>query len=342
MTVLHILGSARDGGAETYFLDLVTALHAEAGDQAAALRAHHHREETLAAAAVPYAVAPFGGPLDVRTRPRLRRFAREEEPSVAVAWMNRAARFTPRGSPRVGRLGGYYDLKYYRGFDHLVANTADIGAWLRREGWPAERLSVIPNFAEPATTDAEPVARGTLDTPSDAPLLLAMSRLHPAKGLDVLLRALAHLPEAWLWIAGSGPLEAELKAQAKSLGVDGRVRFLGWRSDASALYRTADLTVFPSRYEPLGNTVIQAWAHGSPVVAAAAQGPSDLIEDGENGLLAPVEDDAALADAVRRVLASPALAGRLAEAGRARARAAFSRQAVLARWRELFAQLGAT
>ena len=340
MTVLHILGSPGDGGAETYFLDLVTALHAEASDQAAAVRAHPHREAVLAEAGAPYAVAPFGGPLDLRTRPRLRRFAREEEARLAVAWMNRAARFTPRGRPRIGRLGGYYDLKYYRGFDHLVANTADIGAWLRREGWPADRLSVIPNFAEPAP-DGAPASRAAEDTPEGAPLLLAMSRLHPAKGLDVLLRALARLPDAWLWIAGSGPLEAELKAQAQALGVADRTRFLGWRADASALYRAADVTVFPSRYEPLGNTVIQAWAHGSPVVAAAAQGPSDLVEDGEDGLLAPVEDDAALAVAVGRVLASPSLAHRLAEAGRARAVAGFSRTAVLARWRELFARLGA-
>ena len=101
------------------------------------------------------------------------------------------------------------------------------------------------------------------------------------------------------------------------------------------------MTVFPSRYEPLGNTVIQAWAHGSPVVAAAATGPAALIRDGEDGLLAPVEDDAALAGAVRRVLDDPALGARLAQAGRARAAAGFSRTAVLARWRELFARLGA-
>ena len=340
MTVLHILGSARDGGAETYFLDLVTALHAEEGDQAAALRAHPRRQDALDAAAVPFATAPFGGPLDVRTRPRLRRFAREEEARLAVAWMNRAARFAPTSAPRVGRLGGYYDLKYYRGFDHLVANTAGIRDWMVREGWPAGRCSVIPNFAEPHP-DIDPAPRAAQDTPEGVPLLLAMSRLHPAKGLDVLLRALVRLPEAWLWIAGSGPLDAELKALALGLGVGGRVRFLGWRADASALYRAADLTVFPSRFEPLGNTVIQAWAHGSPVVAAAAQGPSALIEDGEDGVLVPVDDDAALAQAVQRVLASPALAARLAEAGLARATAGFGRRAVLARWRELFAQLGA-
>ena len=329
MTILHVLGSPGDGGAETYFVDLVTSLHLEDGDQAAAIRPHPRRETTLAEAGVPLATAPFGGPLDLRTSRRLKRLVREEAPRVAVAWMNRAARFTPAGLPRVGRLGGYYDLKYYAGFDHLVANTGDIADWIVREGWARERVSVIPNFAE-AEADAAPAPRAAEDTPQDAPLLLAMSRLHPAKGLDVLLRALVRLPDAWLWIAGSGPLEAELKALADTLGVAGRVRFLGWRADSSALYRAADVTVFPSRFEPLGNTVIQAWAHGAPVVAAAARGPSDLITEGEDGLLAPVEDDAALAAAVRRVLDEPGLRMRLAGAGRARAAQGFSRAAVLA------------
>lgn len=338
MTVLHLLGSPGDGGAETYFTDLVTALHAEGADQAAAIRPHEHRERVLTEAGVPLATAPFGGPLDMRTRRRVARFAATEEARVLVAWMNRAARFSPPGRPRIGRLGGYYDLKYYAGFDHLVANTADIADWIRKEGWPADRVSTIPNFAEAG--EAEPLPRALLDTPEGAPLVLAMSRLHEAKGIDVLLRALARLPDAYAWIAGSGPLEDELKALADELGVAARVRWLGWRDDAGALYRAADVCVFPSRFEPLGNTVIQGWAHGAPVVAASARGPSDLIVEGEDGLLVPVDDDAALAAAIRRVLTEKGLAKALAQAGKRRARAGFSRPAVTALWRELFVRLG--
>ena len=126
-----------------------------------------------------------------------------------------------------------------------------------------------------------------------------MGRLHEAKAHDVSLQALTRLPDAWLWIAGVGPLEAKLRAMAQALGVAERVRFLGWRTDASALYRTADVCVFRSRYEPLGNVVIQSWAHGLLVVAAASQGPQALIEDGKDGVLVPVDDAAALAAGVR-------------------------------------------
>ena len=339
MSVVHLLGSDRDGGAERYFIDLVAALQTDAGDQAAVVRPHPGRLAALEAAAVPTATAPFGGPLDLRTAPAVGRVLRAQHARVAVQWMNRPGRFIPPGPwARVGRLGGYYDLKYYRGCAHLVANTADIARWIAERGWPADRLSHIPNFAEPGLEPALP--RAALDTPEHVPLLLCMGRLHPVKGHDVALRALALIPGAWLWIAGSGPLEGELRAQAARLGVADRVRWLGWRDDPSALYRAADACLFPSRFEPLGNVVIQAWAHGLPVVAAAAAGPAALISPGQDGLLVPVDDPAALASAARRLLDDRALRARLAQAGRASAAERFGRAAVVARWRALFARLG--
>jgi glycosyltransferase involved in cell wall biosynthesis len=255
--------------------------------------------------------------------------------------MNRAARHTPKGPwARIGRLGGYYNLKYYQGFDALVANTEDIAEWIVAQGWPAGRVRCIPNFAT-APPKTEAVDRASLATPPDAPLLLAMGRLHEAKAHDVTLQALTELPGAWLWIAGVGPLEAKLKAMADALGVADRVRFLGWRTDPSALYRSADVCVFPSRYEPLGNVVIQAWAHGLPVVAAASQGPLALIEDGKDGLLVPIDDARALAAGVRQLLGSPALRERFTKRGLGRVDAEFSEAAVVAQWKALFADFGA-
>ncbi|HMO43415.1 MAG TPA: glycosyltransferase [Phenylobacterium sp.] len=341
MSVLHLLGTAGDGGAETYFVDLARALSEARVAQAAALRPHAGRQAALAAAGVPTATFGFGGPLDLLTRRGVGRFARAQETKVALAWMNRAARHTPRGPwARIGRLGGYYKLKYYRGFDLLVANTEDIAEWIVRQGWPAGQVRYIPNFAEaPAETAA--ADRQSLSTPRDAPLLLAMGRLHEAKAHDVTLNALTRLPEAFLWIAGAGPEEAKLKALALALGVSERVRFLGWRNDPSALYRAADICVFPSRFEPLGNVVIQSWAHGLPVAAAASQGPAALIRDGDDGLLVPVDDAEALAAAVRRLLDDPMLRIRLAQNGLARVEGEFSQAAVVAQWRDLLADYGA-
>ena len=341
MSVLHLLGTAGEGGAETYFVDLIAALRRADLPQAAAIRANAGREARLKASGVPLRVLGFGGPFDVLTRPAVARFAARQATKLSLAWMNRAARHTPRGPwARIGRLGGYYSLKYYQGFDHLVANTEHIADWIVGQGWPAGRISCIPNFAA-APPDVEPQNRTALQTPADAPLLLAMGRLHENKAHDVSLQALAQMPDAYLWIAGVGPLEAMLKAQAEALGVTERVRFLGWRNDPSALYRAADLCIFPSRHEPLGNVVIQAWAHGLPIVAAASQGPRALIREGEDGLLVPVDDPDALAAATRQVLAGPALRARMIAAGKARVAADFSESAVVAQWKTLFADHGA-
>jgi glycosyltransferase involved in cell wall biosynthesis len=341
MSVLHLLGTAGEGGAETYFVDLVKALKRADVPEAAVIRANAGREARLKRAGVPVKVLRFGGPIDILTKPAAAGFAALNKTKVAVAWMNRAARHTPRGPwARIGRLGGYYSLKYYKGFDHLVANTEDIAEWIVGQGWPAGLVTCIPNFAA-APPDGAPVDRASLDTPAGAPLLLAMGRLHENKAHDVSLQALAQLPEAYLWIAGVGPLEAKLKGLAEALGVADRVRFLGWRTDASALYRTADICVFPSRFEPLGNVVIQAWAHGLPVIAADSQGPKALIQDGEDGVLVPIDDADTLASKVRGLLAEPSQRARLAAAGAARVEAEFSQAAVVAQWKALFADYGA-
>jgi glycosyltransferase involved in cell wall biosynthesis len=341
MSVLHLLGTAGEGGAETYFLDLVGALARAQVEQAAAIRPNPNRQAALEAIGAPVGVFRFGGPLDLFTKPKLAGFARKHEVKLALGWMNRAARHTPAGPwARIGRLGGYYNLKYYRGFDELVANTEDIAEWIVGQGWPAGKVRHIPNFAT-APADVAPADRAALTTPQDAPLLLAMGRLHDSKAHDVSLAALAQVPEAYLWIAGAGALENKLKAMAAALGVAARVRFLGWRSDPSALYRAADICVFPSRYEPLGNVVIQCWAHGLPVVAAAAQGPAALIHDDEDGLLVPVDDAQALAAAINRLLTDPMLRIRLVQQGAERVEAEFSERSVTAQWRQLFADYGA-
>jgi glycosyltransferase involved in cell wall biosynthesis len=342
MSVLHLLGTSGDGGAETYFLELVRALARAGVDQAVALRRHGGREAALKAMGVPYKVLSFGGPLDILTRTAAAGYARLQGAKVTLAWMNRAARHTPRGPwARIGRLGGYYNLKYYAGFDELAANTEDIAEWIVNQGWPAGRVRCMPNFAT-APAEVAPVARASLATPAGAPLLLAMGRLHEAKAHDVALQALAKLPDVWLWIAGTGPEEARLQGMAAALGVEDRVRFLGWRTDASALYRAADVCVFPSRYEPLGNVVIQAWAHGLPVVAAASQGPAALIEDGKDGLLVPIDDADALAGGAARLLGDTALRQRLVKRGFRRVELEFSEAAVTAQWKALFSDYGAT
>jgi len=330
--LVQAMAGAPHGGAEAFFERLAPALQRAGVAQRVLIRSNAKRAALLRAAGVGVAQMPFGGPLDVITRWAFAREVKQFKPDIVLSWMNRASRFLPKGDfVRVGRLGGYYDLKYYRACDHLIGNTPDIRDWIIQQGWPAERAHYVPNFvAEP---QAEPLAR---DLPAGVPLIVAMGRLHANKAFDVLLRALAQVPEAHLWLAGEGPLRGELEALAVQLGIAGRVRFLGWRDDVAALYASGDLFVCPSRHEPLGNVVIEAWAAAKPVVACASQGPSQLIESGVNGLLCPIDDAAALAAAMGHLLSAPGTAAALAAAGRQAYEQRFTEAAVVARYLEFF------
>jgi glycosyltransferase involved in cell wall biosynthesis len=130
-----------------------------------------------------------------------------------------------------------------------------------------------------------------------------------------------------------------LKSLAGSLGIADRVHFLGWRQDVASLIAAADALVCPSRQEPLGNVVLEGWAQGTAVVAAAAVGPASLIEDGTSGLLVPVDDADALASALNRVIEDAGLRTRLADGGRADFEAEFTKDAVVKKYRELFAAI---
>ncbi|HTH98568.1 MAG TPA: glycosyltransferase [Stellaceae bacterium] len=333
--LFQAMAGAVHGGAEAFFTRLALALQEAGQEQKLAIRTDPARGQTLREGGCEVAEFRFGGFFDWRTRPGLRRILREWEPKVVLTWMSRATKVMPKGSyVHVARLGGYYDLKYYRRCNHLIGNTQDIVRHLTVNGWPKARVHYLPNFVD--DTPAEPVDRESLETPDDAPLLLALGRLHPNKGFDVLIEAMALAPRAWLWLAGAGPEEANLKAQAQRLGVDNRIRFLGWRDDAPALMAAADALVCPSRHEPLGNVILEAWAHGLPVIAAEAQGPLELVRPNVNGLLVPLEDAASLARAIHDLTSDMTSRLELSEAGYDTFARRFGRGAVVAAYRDFF------
>lgn len=334
--LLQAMAGADRGGAEAFFERLAPALQRAGIQQKVLIRTNARRAKALRDGGVDVLELPFGGLLDLRTHFGFSRAVKDFQPNVILSWMNRAGRFCPRspsgpgGFVRVGRLGGYYDLKYYRRCDHLIGNTQDICDWIVSQGWSEERVHYVPNFVTETTAPA--VKRKTFSTPEGVPLILALGRLHDNKAFDVLIKALVDVPEAYLWLAGEGPLRAELELLASRLGVISRMRFLGWREDVASLYAAADVFVCPSRHEPLGNVIIEAWAQRLPVVATASEGPTQLIEDGIDGMLVPLDDAEALAETIRRLIEDHSLASHIAAAGRQVYEEQFTEAAVLARY----------
>jgi glycosyltransferase involved in cell wall biosynthesis len=336
MRVAQVMAGAPAGGAELFFERLALALHRTGDTILPVIRRDPGRAGRLAAGGLTPLQLRFGGALDLWTRPRVAAALRGFAPRVVVAWMNRAARQTPPGDwVLAGRLGGYYDLRYYRACDHLIGNTRGIVDWIRGQGWPAGRVHHLPNFAP----DLAGSAPAVLPVPAGAPAVLALGRLHRNKAFDVLVRALPLLPGVHAVIAGEGPERAVLASLARDLGVGERLHLLGWRTDQAALLARCDLLACPSRHEPLGNVVIEAFSAARPVVAADAAGPAELIVPDRDGLLVPREDPGALAAAIADVLARPALAARLGKAGRARYEAGHAEAPVLAQWRTALAAM---
>jgi glycosyltransferase involved in cell wall biosynthesis len=141
-------------------------------------------------------------------------------------------------------------------------------------------------------------------------------------------------------MVGDGPLRAQLEAETVQLGLAGRVTWAGWQYDPAPWYQLADVFVCASRHEPLGNVILEAWANGVPVVSTAAQGPLELIEEGVDGLLAPLAAPERLAAVLRESLELDAAARlRLIEAGRAKLAANFSEEAIVKAYLDLYGKL---
>jgi glycosyltransferase involved in cell wall biosynthesis len=165
-----------------------------------------------------------------------------------------------------------------------------------------------------------PDLRAELGVPADHVLVVSVANLRAQKGYPTLLQAARTLVDAGLPVTflalGSGPLEAELLAEHRRLGLADRFRFLGQRADALQFIAASDVLVLASDYECMPVVVMEAFALGTPVVATAVGELPAVIRDDVDGLLVPPRRPDELAAALQRLVEQPDLRARLAEAGR--------------------------
>ena len=336
--LLQAIAGAPHGGAENFFTRLSIGLEEAGQDQTVVIRKDDERVSVLRDGGVEPTQLSFGGVFDLITTSKLRHIINSYQPDIVLTWMNRATSKMPSGPfIHAARLGGYYDLKYYKKCDHLIGNTPKIVDYLVKNGWPVERSHYIPNFVDECP--GKPINRSVFDTPERSPLIIALGRLHPNKAFDVLLKAMVEVPEAFLWLAGDGNQLSKLMLLATEIGVRDRVRFLGWRSDVRDLIATADALVCSSRHEPLGNVIIEGWAQGKPVIATESDGPVHLIEHGENGLLSPIDKPSLLASSIKAVLFDPQTAQALALSGHAAFETRFTKSKVISQYKDFFLEI---
>lgn len=214
-------------------------------------------------------------------------------------------------------------LSYARA-DAVVSQTRTVAAWIH-EHW-GHAPCVIPNALRVLPPPAGPREN----------VIVGVGRLVRQKGFDLLLEAFAGIAPVFpgwrLAILGEGPERRRLAGQCAALGLAERVQFPGRVRDAEQWMARAGLVVQPSRFEGFPNAVLEAMAMGAPVISAdCPAGPADIIEDGRNGCLVPVEDPDALARAMKRLLADAPLRERLGnEAMSVRER--FRQEPIMEKW----------
>lgn len=335
MNVMQLMAGGDCGGAEAFFARLVSALHVEGVTQTAVIKNNSKRLGALQKVGVETHQLNYGSILDIYTPWRIKQLAKLKKPDIVMSWMNRASRMIPVGQwQRVGRLGGYYNLKYYKKCNYLICNTPDIRDYVIKQGWCENQAYYISNFVNEKT--ATPLPKSSFNTPANMLLIFTAGRLHENKGFDVLIKAIARLDDICLWIAGEGPLRDDLNNLVADLNLGSRVKFLGWREDINALLSSVDLFVCPSRHEPLGNVVLEAWAQKTPIIATAAQGPKQLIEEGENGLLVPIDDHLILAEKIVTLLHNKKLQENMIDNAHRKYQESFSQKIIVGQYKKFF------
>jgi glycosyltransferase involved in cell wall biosynthesis len=185
--------------------------------------------------------------------------------------------------------------------------------------------------------------RAAIGVPSDAPLVVAMGRLTPQKGFDVLLAAAGmvreRMPDARFVIVGSGPLEATLADAIASGGLDPAVQLVGRWPDAPSLLAAADVVALPSRFEGLPLVALEAMAVARPVVGTRVCGIDEVVVDEVTGRLVEPDSPETLARALLEVLCEPRLGASWGRAGRERFVASFTAPRMVDETQAVYAEL---
>jgi len=225
--------------------------------------------------------------------------------------------------------------------DWLVApSQSTLDAVLTKFPGLQPKASAIHNAVDMAEFES-----GELGEVQQGRHILCVALHQPRKAIDVLIKAFKlfsrNHAEVELWLVGDGPLRSQLEGLAHQLGLAEQVKFLGPQNRLAVkkLLRQCSFLVLPSRAEPFGIAILEAFASRKPVVASAVGGIPEIIEHGKNGLLVEPENPQALCDAMTAVWADRELAERLAEAGYATVKERFQWETAAARYEATFMKL---
>ena len=345
MKVLHIQRIGGIGGSERHVLELLPALRARGidarflglDDTKAAPQPFY---DVLSEREVPFERLPCAHDLDARLAARVIRATRAVRPDLVHTHLIHADAYGALASARSVLVstkhnddpfrsgkGRHLEKLLTRHASRIICITEALARFNRDVvGLPDRKLRVVHYGLDAAPEPWGPP--GGPDLPAETPVLAAVCRLVPQKGVDLAIEALVRIrerhPAAHLVVLGGGPLRAELTELAAARGVADAVSFPGRVGDVAWWLRRAAVVIHPARWEGFGLALLEAMLCERPVVATQVSSIPEIVLDGETGLLVPPGDSARLAEAVVSLLDDPARARALGEAGATRAREEFS------------------
>ena len=220
---------------------------------------------------------------------------------------------------------------------HVIAVSQSTRDYLvEHERMPPDRVTTIHNGIDLDEFHPSPeqraAARQRLALPPDAFIVAGIGRLSYQKNfslfIDVAAAVLAQRPAAYFVIAGTGPEERQLRDRAARLGIDQRLRFLGYVGDMPQLYPAVDALLLTSRYEGLPITILEAMATGTAIVSSKLDGVAEILRDGEDGALVAASDVDGFVRKLCELMDRADIASRRAAAALTKVQTGFSAQNV--------------
>ncbi len=337
--VLLLIPTLDRSGAEKQLTHLAIGLPRDEFDvEVVALTRGGPYEEQLTAAGIPLTIIGKRWKFDPFALRRLKKLIAEKQPDILHTWLFAANAY---GRMAVGSKPGlkvvvsercvdswkanwqlWFDRKLASRTDRLIGNSQAVADFYADLGFPQDRLLVIPNGIEPATESMR--TRQSIcdefDFPVDSKIIGCVGRLAPQKRVSDLIWAMELLqalqPSSRFLIIGDGPQRKELEDFARNIRLADVVRFAGHRSDVANIFPHMDMFCLASDFEGQSNSLMEAMAHGRPVVVSDIAPNLELVEHEKTGLVVPVGDRPAFTRACNRLIKDEVLGDSLGKAAR--------------------------